>query len=264
MTRRQNPLVEESAADPSLADVFRHTEHRQSLCMLAVLTWVASCDGPITPGEQKLLSQIAQAIDDAGELAVIEAAVASAGVKELEIACRHLKSNLDRGSRKLLSQLAITVAIEDGELRNSENFVLQFVGDLMGLSIRQFAKLYQQIARKRFPVPGDLSSAVYWRELESGGAVHQQEFVAGDDETSDPTSVNEPMGRTAALRMLGLDSGATTDAVHKAYRQLARSRHPDRFAKLGPAAVATAAEAFNRIHEAYHVLTSSPTPAGVR
>ena len=227
--------------------------------MLVVLTWVAACDGPITPNEQKLLTQIAQAIDDVGELAVIEAAVANASVKDLELACRYLKTNLDRGSRKLLAQLAITIAIEDGQLRNSENFVLQFVGDLMGLSIRQFAKLYQQIARKRLPVPGDLSSAEYWRELESGGTVHQQEFVAGDDETTEPQRAPEPMGRTAALRMLGLASDATDDAVRKAYRQLARSRHPDRFAKLGPSAVASASEAFGRIHDAYQILTSSQT-----
>jgi DnaJ-domain-containing protein 1 len=260
------PDVAESASPiPSLADVFRQTEHKQSLCMLAVLSWVASCDGPISACEQKLLAQIAQAIDDAGELTIVEAAVASAGVRELEIACRYLKMNLDRGGRKLLAQLAITVAIEDGELRNSENFVLQFVGDLMGLSIRQFAKLYQQISRKHFPVPGDLSSATYWRELESGGARHLQEFVAGDDETSDSTSAaNEPMGRVAALRTLGLDSNASTDAVRKAYRQLAKSRHPDRFAKLGPAAVATAAEAFNRVHDAYQVLMGAPAPVQVR
>jgi len=258
-------VAETDKAPPSLADVFHKTEHKQSLCMLAILSWIASCDGPIGACEQKLLAQIAQAIDDAGELTMVEAAVASAGVRELEIACRFLKSNLDRTGRKLLAQLAITVAIEDGALRNSENFVLQFVGDLMGLSIRQFARLYQQISRKRFPVPGDLSSATYWQELESGGAVHKEEFVGGDDDPADAmTAANEPMGRAAALRTLGLDAGASTDAVHKAYRQLAKSRHPDRFAKLGPAAVATAAEAFNRIHDAYQVLTSIPTPVGVR
>ena len=38
--------------------------------------------------------------------------------------------------------------------------------------------------------------------------------------------------------------------------RLAKVRHPDRFARLGPAAVATATIAFERLREAYAVLSA--------
>jgi DnaJ-class molecular chaperone len=64
------------------------------------------------------------------------------------------------------------------------------------------------------------------------------------------------MTREAALRMFGLDGGASKDAIHDAYRRLAKARHPDRYARLGPAAQATATVAFQRVQEAYAVLSA--------
>jgi DnaJ like chaperone protein len=69
------------------------------------------------------------------------------------------------------------------------------------------------------------------------------------------------MTRDRALRMFGLSEGASVDEIRAAYRRLAKARHPDRFARLGPAAQATATAAFRRLQEA-HVLLSGPPAAG--
>jgi DnaJ like chaperone protein len=244
-------------ADPnSFASVFRASEHKQSVCILALLTWVAACDGKVGAGEQELLDRVAEAIDDPSELAAIEAAMRHPDPSELELACRFLKNNLDRGGKKLLAQLAVTVATQDGHLTVSENLVLQFLADLLGLSPRQFARVYQQIVHKPFPLPGDPSSADWWRRKESGEPARPKEYIsAGNDE--DPSlGADEPMTQAVALRVLGLDTGASRDTIHRAYRKLAKTRHPDRFAKLGPAAVATASEAFRRLHDAYQLLSA--------
>jgi uncharacterized tellurite resistance protein B-like protein len=151
-------------ADPSsFASVFRSSEHKQSVCILALLTWVAACDGKIGPGEEELLDHVAEAINDPNELAAVESAMRRPVAADLELACRFLKNHLDRGGKKLLAQLAVTVATQDGHLTVSENLVLQFIADLLGLSPRQFAKVYQQIAHQPFPLPGDPSSMEWWR-----------------------------------------------------------------------------------------------------
>ena len=226
--------------------------------MLALLTWLAECDGRISPREQALLDQIAQAIDDEAELASVEAALRQPSPGDLELACRHLRNNLDRISRKLLAQLAVTIATADGHLTVGENLVLQFLADLLGLSPRQFARLFEQIAHRPFPLPGDVSSIDWWRQRESGLPAKAGQVISAAGQ-EDITTTDEPMTRAAALRILGLEVDAPSNTVHKAYRRLARTRHPDRFTPLGTAAVATASEAFKRLHEAYQLL-STPQP----
>src|SRR5882724_9161714 len=91
------------AEGDSFAEVFRASEHKQSVCILALLTWVAACDGKVGTGEQELLDRVAEAVDDPAELAAIEAAMRQPDPSDLELACRFLKNNLDRGGKKLLA-----------------------------------------------------------------------------------------------------------------------------------------------------------------
>lgn len=251
-----------AAADAaSFATVFRASERKQSVCILAILTWVAGCDGRIGPREQELLDKIAQAVDDPAELAATEAAMRNPAPADLELACRYLKNNVDRAGKKLLAQLAVTMAVQDAQLTVTENLVLQFLADLLGLSPRGFAKVYQQVTHQPFPLPGDPSSGEWWRRRESGQPARASEYItaAGADDAGDREAgsvADEPMNRAVALQVLGLEGNASRDTVHKAYRRLAKTRHPDRFAPLGPAAVATATEAFRRLHEAYQLLST--------
>ncbi len=56
-------------------------------------------------------------------------------------------------------------------------------------------------------------------------------------------------------RILGLDRGASQSEVKKAYRDLARSHHPDRVAHLGPEYTKVAEEKFKTINDAYERIT---------
>jgi tellurite resistance protein len=249
----------QSQADPpaSFAAIYGATKHRQSVCTLGVLAWVASCDGRVAPREQALLDEIAEAVDDMEDLAAVEAAARMQRVDDLALACRHLRSNLDRGGKRLLLQIAITMAIADGALSVGENHLLQFLADVLGVRPRTFGRLFLEIAHRPFPKAGDPSSVAWWRRRESG----QSAAPAADEVTSTDRSAEErepegPMSRAVALHVMGLEDGATPQQVHAAYRRLAKARHPDRFAPLGPAAVMVAGEAFKRLHEAYAVLSN--------
>lgn len=249
----------QAQADPpaSFATIFSATKHRQSVCTLAVLAWVAWCDGRVAPREQALLDKIAEAVDDVEDLAAVEAAARVQRVDDLALACRYLRSNLDRGGKRLLLQIAITMAIADGALSVGENHLLQFLADLLGVRPRAFGKLFQEIAHRPFPKAGDPSAIDWWRRREAGqAAAPAADEVTVDDRADDSREPDGPMTRATALSVMGLEEGASKQQIHAAYRRLAKARHPDRFAPLGPAAVTMAGEAFKRLHEAYGVLSN--------
>lgn len=63
-------------------------------------------------------------------------------------------------------------------------------------------------------------------------------------------------------KILGLARGASLGEVKKAYRDLARSNHPDRVAHLGTEYVKVAEEKFKTINEAYQKVTKELNTAG--
>ena len=251
--------MEKTDEMPTLQSLFRVAEHRQNLCVLTLLTWVASCDGAIADDELALLQNVAAAV--AGGQEVLPAAIEIgrlARAEDLELACRYLRNHARRADRPLLAQLLVSMATQDGQLTVAENHVLRFVADLLGVSARKFAGLFESLTHRPFPEVGDVSSVEWWRRREAGGQAEAPPDNWGAGRADAPTaetSSADGMTRAAALRLFGLDEGASADAVHAAYRQLAKARHPDRYARLGPAAQATAAAAFRRLREAYAVLS---------
>jgi uncharacterized tellurite resistance protein B-like protein len=268
-----------TAEPPTMQSLFRSAEHRQNLCVLALLTWVASCDGSIDPAELKLLRAVAAGVAGGADVlpAVIE--VARRGrAEDMELACRHLRNHFPRGQRPLLAQVFVTMAARDGRLTVAENQVLRFLADLLGLPARKFARLFEQVTHRPFPDVGDVSSPEWWRRREAGeqaaapadgwgqGRDRRGPFpgdappfggTAGPSATSDAPPAPGPgrMTRAQALHLLALNEGASAEEIHSAYRRMAKARHPDRFARLGPAAQATATAAFVLVNEAYEVLS---------
>ena len=265
---------------PTLQSLFRAVEHRQNLCVLALLTWVASCDGSIDDDELELLRTVAGGVVGGEEVLPAVVAVGRlARPDDLEFACRYVRNKMDRGDKALLNRLLITMAVQDGSLTVAENHVLRFMADVLGVSPRKFAKVFEELARRPFPEVGDVSSVEWWRRREAGeqaqapadnwgrhdaaapagGAAAGAAAAAGA--TGPPPSARGPMTRAKALRMFGLEEGASPDDVHAAYRRLAKARHPDRFARLGPAAQATATAAVKRVQDAYAMLSAPPVAA---
>lgn len=65
------------------------------------------------------------------------------------------------------------------------------------------------------------------------------------------------MSHRRALSLLGVEDGATDEAIRDAYRHLAKQTHPDQFVKEGEAAVTKATEDFRELQEAYRLVRSN-------
>lgn len=241
-------------------EMFRAAHERQDLCVVALLAWIACCDGAVAPQERELLENVAAGLPNLPDVGAVIDAIAPGRPDDLELACRHVRNRMDRGGKRLLLQLAITMAVQDGYLTVGENWVLQFLADLLDISPRKFGRLFGQMTRRPFPTAGDPSSLQWWSDRQAGVWAHPDAQMGAASKPSrlgaDPPEAPEPMTRPVALRVLGLDETASLEQVHRAYRRMAKFRHPDRFAKLGPAAIAAATAAFERVREAYEVLSS--------
>jgi DnaJ-domain-containing protein 1 len=252
----------QTVAGPAIRfrEMFRAAHSRQDLCVVAILAWIASCDGVVAPQERELLESLAEGLPDVPDVAAVIDAITPGHADDLELACRHVRNRMDRGGKQLLLQLAITMAVQDGYLTVGENWVLQFLADLLDVSPRRFTKLFDQMTRRPFPTAGDPSSLHWWHEREAGIPAHVDPEARAASRTrrggADVPDAPDPMTRAVALRVLGLDDNSSLEEIHRAYRRLAKFRHPDRFAKLGPAAIAAATAAFERAREAYELLSS--------
>ena len=216
-----------------------------------------------------MLRSVANRVEGGGAGAVLPAVIEVARrgrTEDIEFACRYVRNHASRAEKPLLAQLFISMAAQDGHLTVAENHVLRFLSDVLGLSARQFARLFEEVTHRPFPEVGDVSSVDWWRARQAGEEAHPPADAWGQGRpppgqprtTRAPTPPPQrvPMTRDAALRLFGLDQGAPTEAVHAAYRRLAKARHPDRFAGLGPAAQSTAAASFQRVQEAYELLSA--------
>jgi len=259
--------AERTNGPTEFARLFREAPHRQNLCVLAVLAWIASCDGSVAEDERELLVRVAQGVAGSGSeaggaapLARVVQAMSEPDPADVELACRFLRTTLDRGGRELLARLAVATAARDGHLTVGENHVLQFLADLLQISPKRFARLFHEVAGVPLPVPGDPGDVAWWQARMAGEQARPAADAWGaraDPASPDagPSPGTGKMTRPQALRLLGLEDPVTVDEAHDAYRRLAKIHHPDRFAPLGSAAVATATVAFERLSEAYQVLS---------
>jgi DnaJ-domain-containing protein 1 len=261
-----------TANPPDFLTIFWHSPDRANLCTLTLLAWLAGSDGTIAPSEEALLRRFAVA-GNAGEIDTILAVARAGSIDALEVVCRYAMTRMSRGRKRLLAQLAVTVAAADKHITVGENYVLQFLADLLGISPRSFAKLFEQVTHRPFPEAGDPSSIGWWQRREAGVEAEpaqdlppdSAEDVRRDAEASARTAesrratpaVELPTGemtRVRAWAILNLAEGASAGEVRSAFRRLAKVRHPDRYVKLGPAAVAAATEAFKQLEAAYSLV----------
>ena len=245
---------------PTLSHLYfektRDSLHRGTLCVMTLLAWVSACDGVISPGEQELLTRVFDAAYEADDLRVVMQIARRGEINDLELACRHVQQKLARSRKRLLAELAIALAFQDGRLSATENHTLQFLADLLGIRPRSFFKLYQSLTGQSFPVPGDLDSASWWEQRDAGHAPVREWHLPEDPpmRADAATTAPPPLSRSEALRLLGVADGASAEDIQSAYRRVAKRRHPDRFANLGPAAVAVASQLFQRITQAHQLL----------
>lgn len=96
---------------------------------------------------------------------------------------------------------------------------------------------------------------------DASGSGPSSGFESGSRQRKESATGRGPRGGFSisyrqALNILGLEDGASLDAVRVAYRQLAKQLHPDQFASQGDEAVKQATEQFRDLQEAYALVRS--------
>jgi len=227
---------------------FLNSGNQFGFSVLVLLTWVATCDGQLDAEERDNLRGIAQSLSPELDLPDVINATSAASLADLQLACevaRHMKSE----KRALFLQLAIGIAIADGVLRPTENQVLRFLSDLIGLSARDLRAAYREITQQELPIPRDLSDPT------NRSRSQRQRSHGSQRQNAGPTTPRDTK-RIQSLAVLGLEEGASPSEVKLAYRRLAKIHHPDRYESLGVEAVRAATLTFQRIQAAYEYLSA--------
>ena len=214
--------------------------------VLLLLAWIAVSDGRVDSKELGRLREIARASNHLQDVDEIIEIAKQQDIDALGIASEIVSMNIDSDRSDLFMQMAIGMAIADGYLITTENFIIRYIADLLGLSRARFQKIFMEVTGKEIPEPSDPSSAEYWQSRSYQNSQESQSQSAQSHHSTNHSA--------KYFAILGLEPGASKEEIKKAYRRLAQIHHPDRFHSLGQESVAAATSTFQRIKDAYDYL----------
>ncbi|MBK8913318.1 MAG: DnaJ domain-containing protein [Phycisphaerales bacterium] len=246
----------------TFADILVRAENPIAAAMMLLLSWIATSDGDASDEEVDALRSIASAGKSESALDPLIVLARRGDIADLQLACEVLRE-IRAESRRLMLQMALVVALEDGYLTTGEGHIVRFAADLLQHSPSDLDALFQEMTGHPFPPPADPSTVEWWEEREGRWQGRSHERAGGSSTTGAGGNSQAGGGsvpdlqRLRDLAALGLDETANTDDVRAAYRRMAKVHHPDRFSSLGPEAVKAAHVSFRRIQQAYERLTTT-------
>jgi DnaJ like chaperone protein len=220
--------------------------------VLLILAWIAASDGEVEEAEHRQLEEIARASEHAAVVDSIIACAKGCDLRSLQLACELLREHFPGEKAALFVEMAVGLVVADGFMRPSENFILRFIADLMGVNRSRLNSIFMETTGRELPEPSDPSSAAYWQAHERARRNDDNEASGSSEQNQRRASLDARAMRAYAV--LGLEDGASIEEVKRAYRRLAQVHHPDKFSALGKEAVAAATNTFQRIQDAYQYL----------
>lgn len=239
----------------SLVDSSRN---QVGLCALTLLVWIAVCDGRLSEEEEKELLQVADDLENSeGIRNLILLAIQGSLEPVLMKTCSVLRV-LDVDHKKLLLEMAIGMALQDGYLTVAEIHVLEFIVDLFGFQQSDLNRLFEDSTGKPCPRAGDPSSLDWWKAREKARSSDSSSRGGREGSGARASETRrDDLDRLRNLAILGLDEEASEEDIKIAYRRMAKVHHPDRFASLGEEGVAAQTITFKRIQAAYRRLSEA-------
>lgn len=146
---------------------------------------------------------------------------------------KHLRSDLEKTE---LLEFLFGLAITDGTLGKKEHAVLLAFTQHIGLNAAIFAKLVDEHQRSRA----------------------ERLFDEQEQHRKQQTGSKTTYSHEKARAVLGLASGFTQSDLKKAYRQLAKRFHPDRYMHASDEEKQQVSERFIELQEAYEYLNANP------
>lgn len=222
--------------------------------ILLILAWIAGSDGNVDKSEAKQLSEISEAAKHGISIQPLIRIAENHDLTAIHLACDIVASHFKGEKAHLFMEMAIGISIADGLLLPTENHILRFLADLLGVNQAGLNETFISITGRDIPPPSDVSSARYWRDRERAREGSSQQSKRSDGANSRKEPPRHSSKAIAAYATLGLEPGASKDEIKQSYRRLAQVHHPDRFSSLGEESVAAASQTFVRIREAYDYL----------
>ena len=221
----------------------------RGLGAITILAWIASCDGNISPSQHKLLRQFAESQKDLRILELALQVAMNPCIEDLKAACRVIQE-MPTGARQSVLRWAFAVATADNRVGISGNYALRFLADLTETEFSTACRT----ARKKFPLPGDVSSVDWWNRREGKTSASSDE-KDGKQQGEIPDVPAGSMTVEHAKRVLRLGGNPTDAEITKAFRRMAMLYHPDRHAQKGHEALRSAAKSFARARKAFELLS---------
>jgi len=259
----------------TLAALNTHYRNPYAVSLVYLLGWLAASDGSVADDERIFLRELCRTFfNDPGAADSFLVITREPATTDIVTACRQLKAAVTPGSAHLVLEMTLAMSMADGVFSVSENHVIRFLADALGINQRQFSISFQLVTGRAPQDPSDLSRATWWDERDClrkekrdrDRAQREQEKYrssqrdrsssqgrTGSSTTPPPMSGSR---RSEALKHLGLGPEATMVEIKEAYKRLAKVHHPDRFEGLSVEIIEAASLSFRRIRTAYEDLTS--------
>lgn len=219
--------------------------------ILLILAWIAASDGSIDEAEVRQLADISEASKHGHRATEVLQLAKTQDLDALQLATEIVRNHFRGEKAALFLEMAVGMAVADGYLLSSENYILRFLADALGVSAPGLSSLFVEATGRDIPDPSDPSSAQYWKSRE------QQREKSRQGPDSSHRRASAPSNDQRAIHcfaVLGLEVGANKDEIKRAYRRLAQIHHPDRFTSLGDESIAAATLTFQRIQAAHDYL----------
>lgn len=222
--------------------ILKIANDRKGASVCLILAWIMTADNEIDDDERSMLEQIAGPANLTGHIDDLVAICLTDDVSAILRACKILKRKLNKEASLDFIGLCLTMVLVDKRLVSIENHILRFLVNFFDVPYEVLDAVFLDYTGRKFPRPGDPSSINWWRS-------HSR--PSGSKQT-----VNNQSPRLIwALSMLELEGDPSQETIKAAYRRLAKIHHPDRFHSLGSEANEAAKIAFQRISDAYQVLS---------
>ncbi len=221
--------------------------------VLLILVWIAASDGTIHESEMKKISDVSSNAKYGYDIQPLIALVKNRNYEAIQLACEIVQSHFRGEKGRLFLELAIGMTIADSYLLPTENHILRFLADLLGVTENDLNDLFVSITGKKMPEPSDPSKANYWQSRGPRGQSGKTNSSAGSSQDSGPSPSGNQKAESA-YATLRLEFGASKEEIKSAYRRLAKVHHPDKFSSLGKETVSAATRTFQRIKDAYEYL----------
>jgi len=210
-----------------------------------LLAWIATCGGPITNDQHKLLRDFAGAQRGSDTLDVALGVVRGIESGDLLLACETVRS-MSQQARRTFFHWAFTIAKSKQRFDTLTNYVLRFLADVADENLDEFCRR----TKSELPFPSDLSSIDWWNRIEG-----KSQPDSGQESQKKRRPLRGRLTVEEAHAILSTTSDASQEDLAKEFRRLASLHHPDRFVQAGPEAQVKAAREFARIRMAFETLS---------